>query len=560
MKINSVLFQKSILCYCWIFIIATFCYEPVTSQVQLQNYLPDSVKQKLAVLPESLHDSIYSDIGEAYYGQFNDEGYIKALDCYNKMLELALKYNNQMRIREAYYYIGTVYDAVKTEPQKILYYYKKSYELGIEQKADPLIIFRLTYNVAHAYRELGDSANSMLYLGQFEQGKQAYKESNPLMYDKFSLLVAYMTLQNNDIKDFIQKYENLNKQQEYKDGSYPYGRYFALCGWRYAYEKKNYKKAIESIEFELKNQTTDSSLLMPFLANAYAEIGDNKAAFKWAMALNAYNSEHSKESIKKDLYVKLLKTNNDLQERDNKILSKQRAYFFLALMLSLFVSFIIAYFWWSNQQKKLQLLKSNAERDVLMQELQHRVKNNLQLLYGLSKLQLRGLKDEAAKELWQKNLNQIKSMSLINEKLYQSDITTISVRDFVSDILNHSLLIYDLQKKITLHTDIEHPLSIDGSFATSFGLILSELVTNSFKHALNKQDKGDIRITIKKLNAKTLMFTYEDSGVENKEQSASKNTNGINLIDDLTRQLKGKMMPNEGEKPYKYSFELPLGN
>ena len=511
----------------------------------------DSLKQRLKELPESKYDSVYMELGGEYYTQYNPEGYRQALEYFLKVMVLGEKYKKPATIAQAYFLIATVYDA-EQDGDKTLYYYKKAYDMCGYQ-GNQLVCLNLLYNVAHAYHLKHDSTNSMQCLQQLDEAKQSLSASNPLANNKYNLLIAYLSLQNNNLTAFLRQFAQVDKNIDYKDGRFHYGRYFAICNWRYAFESKDYKKAIGSIQAELKNAPADSAILIDYLAKAYSKSGDYKAAYEWSELSKVCNAQALTRTKEKDLTVGLLKAENTLQEKEKQFFKTQREGLLLGLIAALIAILIITYYWKLNVLAKKELLKRNREKEVLMHELQHRVKNNLQLMYGLNLLQLDKLETDKAKTIWEKNLTFIKSMSIINDKLYQKDIETLSVKAFVEDITQFTKQLFDVENKIQFNFNIQHPLSMEADFATSFGLILSELITNSFKHALKNVEKGGINITIEQQN-NTFLMRYSDSGNFSETLEPLIHSDGIRLMGDLTQQLKGKMVTHYLGKPFNYCF------
>jgi two-component sensor histidine kinase len=535
-------------------VVSLFICPLIAAKAQTFDYFPDSTKKALATLPESLHDSIYEVKGSEYYAQFNPIGYNRALDCFNRGLTLAEKYQHKDWIMELTHDIGAVYDAQADNPEKTLYYYKKVYELS--EDGDERQKITLAYDVAHAYNLLRDSANSMQYLNYLKRGNEIYKNDN-LLRNKILLLRAYLSMKNNNMRDFVPLFESIDTGLSYKNGRFPYGRYLAICAWHYAFEKGNYPKAIERIQLELKNNATDSSILMAYLGAAYARTGDYQNAYFWAEKLNTYDELNRKRTLQKDLKVKLLQTDNELKEREKALKEREIKLLLVGFVTTLLLMSIALFYWSANYKKKKILAERNAEKDVLINEIHHRVKNNLQLLYGLAKLQLPTIKDEKAKSLWQKHLSQLQAMTLVNEKLYAGEgIASLSVKTFVTDILHHFEHIFPNVAPLSIDAQIDEKLVINPDFAVSFGLILSELVTNSYKYAFPNVEKPLLKITISNEKEQGINVHYTDfHTLADPSVIEKKQVGGSALIRDLTRQLKGKLsVTNEPYLIYQFDF------
>jgi two-component sensor histidine kinase len=539
-------------------LLASFLLLTPSAFCQDFSFLPDSIKRALATLPESVHDSIYESVGASAYKKYTDEGFSQALDCFKNALALAEKYGHTDMIPDLTHSIGNVYDSNNDNPQQVLFYYKKT--LDLVAKLEGNIRIGCTYDVAHAYNQLHDSTQSMYYLQQMNRLKTEVcgDDKNPELWDKVSLLEAYLTMKNNNIKDFVTLFGKVNQNRVYQNTRFPYARYFAICSWRYAFEKGDYPKAVESITAELQKNATDSSLLMGYLAKAYAKNGNFKEAYIWEACLNDYDSRNTKATHQKDLVVKLLKTDNDFLALEKSVKEKQSQYLLLGFILSLLAAGATTYFWYANYKSKIELAKRNEEKAILVHEIHHRVKNNLQLLYGLTKLQLPTITDENARDLWQKNMSQLKAMSLVNEKLYNTEgVTSVVLQDFITEILGHFRQIQGVKEEVGITTNIDNKLTVSADFAVPFGLILSELITNSYKYALN-EGVSTIMIDVSKKDKNILFFNYSDSGkLADMKLILNKKTGGSALIRDLVRQLKGSLNISN-ENNLQYNFSLPI--
>jgi two-component sensor histidine kinase len=530
-------------------------------RAQTLDFIPDSVKVALGNLPESLYDSIYYDLGSVFYAQYNDEGYSRALACFRRGLAYSEKYKNQLLIREGNFLIGTVYDAYKDDPEKVVYYYKKAYDMAVAMK-DEESVLGLSYNVAHAYNLQSDFVNSNKYVGVFDSIRRLDPKSD--FWNRGGILVAYLQIKNKNSSGFIKTFEGLDKNYKYVDGNKPFARYFALCSAFYAFETGNYDNAIKTLHKTLSENPTDSAVLMLYLAQSYARSGDMTNAYEWMVKLDKFNDRNLTLSARRNLLVNLLKTDNALHEKENELLAlekksqeKENRFLLLGMIVFVFATGIVAWFWYDNFKDKKELAKRNAEKAVLVQEIHHRVKNNLQLMYGLAKLQLPTITDPTAKNLWQKNLIQLKSMSLVNEKLYNTEgVTSVVIKDFVEEILAYYRQIFS-SESLKIETNIPQNLVVEADFAIPFGLILTELITNSYKYGLQSVNPS-LFIELIKTHDKRFEFRYIDSGkVDDLSIILNKQTGGSALVKDLVRQLKGTMtIKNENNLTYNIVFPI----
>jgi PAS domain S-box-containing protein len=201
-----------------------------------------------------------------------------------------------------------------------------------------------------------------------------------------------------------------------------------------------------------------------------------------------------------------------------------------------------------TERKKAQeqIEKSLKEKEVLLREVYHRVKNNMQIITSLLNLQSRYARDGEYREMFRESHNRIKSMSLVHEKLYQSkDLSTIDFKEYINDIAKGLFLSYGANKsKIALIMDINN-ISIDINTAIPCGLIINELVTNSLKHAFPDGKEGEIKIAIHSTNENTIELVVGDNGIGISEDVDFKTTEslGLQLVTMLSEnQLHGEII------------------
>jgi len=211
------------------------------------------------------------------------------------------------------------------------------------------------------------------------------------------------------------------------------------------------------------------------------------------------------------------------------------------------------------KQKQL-LAERNTKIEILINELNHRVKNNLQLLYSLLSLQLPIVKDGASREILKGNIGKIRAMMLVNQKLFNfEEGRSVGLCEFTGELAAHLQKIYDVREKTRILQDIPPTLRLSDRHTLSFGLIMSELFTNTFKHAFTDHPDPCIRVQARALNEHMLQFEYSDNGkgLPGNDPDHERFTMGIPLIRDLTRQMKGQMSVN-GEGGLSYCFTIPV--
>jgi len=190
-----------------------------------------------------------------------------------------------------------------------------------------------------------------------------------------------------------------------------------------------------------------------------------------------------------------------------------------------------------------KLEKSLEDKELLLKEIHHRVKNNLMIISSLLNLQSRYIKDEESKNIFKESQNRARSMALIHELLYQStDIKNIDFGDYIRKLSNNLYHTYALDTSlIKLNIDADEIL-LDIDQSIPLGLIVNELVTNSLKHAFPQGESGEINIKFYKQGIKNIL-EVKDNGVGFPEDIDYKNTDslGLRLVTSLTEQIDGEI-------------------
>ena len=200
----------------------------------------------------------------------------------------------------------------------------------------------------------------------------------------------------------------------------------------------------------------------------------------------------------------------------------------------------------SHIQTEAQLKKSLEEKEVLLREIHHRVKNNMQVIFSLLNLQSRRVKDEKMLGIFKDCQNRIKSMALIHEYLYQTtDFVNIDFTTYIESLANNLFNMYNAGTNISLGLNAnEVQLGMDA--AVPCGLIVNELMSNSLKHAFPDNRPGVVTVDLEKTNGK-ICLTVKDNGVGIPQSIDFKNTDslGLQLVNALTDQLNGEIQLTE---------------
>ena len=188
--------------------------------------------------------------------------------------------------------------------------------------------------------------------------------------------------------------------------------------------------------------------------------------------------------------------------------------------------------------------ESLEEKGLLLREIHHRVKNNLQIIISLFNLQSHYVDDQKAFEALKEGQDRIKSMALIHERFYQNEgLSRIDFDDYIKRLIDNLFLSFNVSPERINYTIEAEKISLDIDTAVPCGLIINELVSNTLKHAFKETDRGEVKIVFKQSGNGTLTLTVSDNGKGLPEGFVIEEVDslGMQLINALANQLDGKI-------------------
>jgi two-component sensor histidine kinase len=258
-------------------------------------------------------------------------------------------------------------------------------------------------------------------------------------------------------------------------------------------------------------------------------------------------------------------SNNELQIQLKIIRPIFLRWWFIATVVMLLGLLVFALYRWRIYQFKREnarlektirerthdLQKSLQQKDVLMKEIHHRVKNNLQIISTLLDLQLSHITDEAANKAIKEGEARVKSIALIHQQLYQTEnIAAIELSGFIKGLFQQVSAIYKIDsRQVTLCNNLQETW-LDIDTAIPLGLIINELMTNSYKYAFRNEKNPFIELDLEK-EGEEYVLHYSDSGAglpQNYNYKKAKSL-GMVLINGLCKQLGGKFLYSNEDKP-----------
>lgn len=195
------------------------------------------------------------------------------------------------------------------------------------------------------------------------------------------------------------------------------------------------------------------------------------------------------------------------------------------------------------KQTEKYLQKSLAEKEVLLKEIHHRVKNNLQIISSLLNLQASYIMDPHLREYFLESQRRIRSIALVHELLYQSpDLASIDFATYVRSLVDYLVQSFCINSSTILtRTAVEH-ITVDLDQAIPIGLLINELVSNSFKHAFPQGGPGEVWVRLER-DERQVRLVVSDTGIGLPKDLdiATNDSLGLQLIDALVKQLHGSM-------------------
>ncbi len=491
--------------------------------------------------------------------------YDEAIHYYFDAIKIFTSIGERLGLAQLYTNIGTIYKYTE-QKEKCIEYYQKAIQIKKEigTIGDLAITYENLATVYVQYEELdkGTSAiDSALYYSEISNSKG----SLPYIYFTKGDLLSKQKRTEAALEMYkkgVELSKELDDPYRISIGNSNIGKSYAALGQHrkaifYYEDVLQYVKSIENFKME-------KDVLMQYISSLKKTDQHEKASEYYERVLVLNDSLFSQQTIesisevetrfqtaKKETENKLLKSEKATQA--STIKSQQKTLIGSVLGIGLLAVITFLFYRQSNDRKKTnKLLQGKNEKiETLHRELSHRVKNNLAFVSGLLRMQGRRLVNAEAKQAVKEGEARIEAMALLHQKLYtKEEEAMIDLGEYLDQICTNLKRIYPLQgeaPKIQLRTG---EIKIDAEKSVRIGLIINELVTNSFKYAFENKTNPQIDITINKLDEEKLNLTYQDNGIGLPAELDIKNASslGLKLVHMLTEQLKGtvKMKNQEG--------------
>ena len=517
---------------------------------------------------------------------FEQGDYFLALKHYHDAL-------HEYSVIEAYERVGKIHT-------KMGIIYRKTNDKDKEEEAYLSAINYLkkidtTVSLGMAYNNLSE-----LYLdnGKTDEGLEMLERAKTIytnldyqlgLCSYYSVLAYYYSQLDPPDDENVIKYCNLSIPiaEEYEDFR-QYADVSATAGEAYLRKmlpvsalrilKKGYKAANEhnfkheklklshivSVTYKELNNSTEALKYLEI----YTELNDsilNEEKIKEFTQLDmafTFRQEQIKDSIDQ------LQLDQEVKYRHEKELQAQKQakliFVFTTALIILIALFIIIYARRNKKQavilneKNILINKSLEEKELLLKEIHHRVKNSLQLVSSLLQLQSKDIHDIKALESIHEGQERVRAIALIHQKLYQNEnLTNIDFNEYTTLLTNEIKGIYPATLGVNIEIDIVD-MHFDIDTAIPIGLILNELITNAFKYAFSEKKGNRLSITIKKENEDRFLLLVTDNGTGLPEDVDLSNTFslGLRLVKRLAKQLHGSLnYKNENGSIFQIAFK-----
>jgi two-component sensor histidine kinase len=511
-------------------------------QTAIKNYQQTKLYKRIALA--------YLDIGwaERKLGRFEiaNQYYYKAIPLFQSIRD-----NDSMA--DVFNGIGGCYSSLNDYSRAIEFYQKS---LAIRrQLADKPAIAESYNNLGYVYKSKGLTDSAIFYLNKAIAIRAAYSDSSQLVLP-LQNMGEVMKLKRLDVK--AEKYisRSLVIAHNYHMNEQIARGYTDIA--RINIDKKNWYEALKKLDqAEIIMKKVDvPELLMNIYSDKFLsleKLGDNQSALEYyekrdrirdslltadkSRDIDILDVEYQTHERQKTIAILNLK---DRLER--KIVIQQKRFIAMLTGTAVLLLIMLLFAIYNYKLKK----KANKRIRLLMDDIHHRVKNNLQILSGLFTMQIDSLNDEKTKKTLRENETRLASMNLIHNKLYLDHTTTqIEMRDYLSKLLQHIKDSFGDNDCVSLRLEITH-IMLEADKAVAIGLIVNELATNAFKYAFDYKG-GEIFVGLDKEGKSGILFKLSDNGKGIARVDKTKQESfGLKLVNLMAKQLNSTLIVERG--------------
>jgi two-component system, sensor histidine kinase PdtaS len=507
-------------------------------------YAIDAVKTMETTQDMAVADNLYMRLGNVYYYMGNIE---EAIPLFKKSIKIGQKNKNT---QSWYVSFVTCLDAmveIGKHQEAIDYLKTETLQYPPNTLFEKMLISQIS---AKCYNQLGNKELAeknyiitVKYMQQLIDAKTAYNFA--IIYSDISLFYANL---NNGIK-----------AKFYADKASSIYRKYKI--------KFNYS----NLELSLFKIDSISGKYFSAIQHYQKFKKSNDSIENYSKRKEVENLRIKYETVKKEINIKTLETQTNLQKNQlekSKLLINLSAGSLLLLVIIIGLLYNLYRVKQNNnnkleiKEKEISLKNSHLqhlldEKEWLMKEIHHRVKNNLQTVISLLNSQSAYIDNDMALSTIKSSQHRIHAMSLIHQKLYMSEnISTINMPIYIKELIEYLKDSYNIRQRISFKISIDQ-LELDVSQAVPLGLIINEAVTNSIKYACPNDQDGIISISLISMDGTQYLLTIQDNGIGIPNEFKDKTTSfGLSLMKGLSDDLEGTFsIENNNGTLLKLSFE-----
>ncbi|MBX7094723.1 MAG: sensor histidine kinase [Flavobacteriales bacterium] len=500
----------------------------------------------------------------------------EALDAYLQAESILLRENTiselpRFQLEIAEFYRKTAQHAkAKNYLQQAFDNYEKS------QLRDTLLLIRMNNRAAAIHNEsTPDVRVSIYYSRRALDLAKRIKDRNLMATSENELGFTYKNLRQNDSSEYY--YQEAEKNW-FAVGNYSDGIH-AMNNRAMLYAHNNFSRdSVFRIYFQIIDKVEKDKIDYPLNEVYHYLYLENIWSGDTGKAISYLEKYHSAEMImeRKMNDIDLLnvrekyenekiknayqKVSDELNKSNQDIITHQREnvrllVFLGGLLIALVIIITLTY---KLRSSNKELRAKNKEKDSLIQEIHHRVKNNLQFISSLVNMQMKASENADEIHTLSDASRRINAMALVHEMLYNQDEQQgISVKLYLEELIDSLKdIVQSDSNPIEFITHIKE-INFTVQEAISLGMITSEIVANSIKHAFADVDQPQVKILLEELESKKIRYTISDNGNGFNTTTSRKSSLGLRLIDIFSRQLKGAYSI-EGNNGFSYTITFNI--
>lgn len=469
-----------------------------------------------------------NNLGNIHYHQRNLE---EASAYYRQAIELEVKLNNPMGLARSFGNLGLV-EMERDEYQRAQDYFQKAYDLQDSLGLKCVKMYSAD-GLGRAFFEQGNLVMAGKYLHEALIESRACEE--PVIWSSSLITIGRIQWAENRMAQaestLLEAYEIADKEEIQLS-------FEEVTGVLYEFYKVkgDFENAIIFLE---KNRQVNDSINS---ANQIKRLTEMELGYLFQI---------EKDSLQFARDQEIASYNDEIAKR-----KLNQIYMLIGLILAVALLILIIGFYRSKQKSNLKLAEKNrliekalSEKETIMREIHHRVKNNLQVIASMLNIQSRLVDDKQAKAAIKDSQARVHAMSLVHQNLYSGDaITEVFADEYFNQLVNSIRQSFDNDQEIELQSQIDR-FSLPSDDAINLGLLVNEMLTNAYKHAfpdIRSMAGATVNFGIR-LNQGNLELSVEDNGVGFKGSLTQQKSYGMNMMRSLALSLGGELFIHNGQ-------------